>query len=99
MKLPESAQDLLAISEAIQRAAMQADWIEAARLSQERSPLLMSFICNRDNGTLNTVRRIQAIDESVLAMAATGKDRLYADYRDAIQAVTAAREYQRVAQF
>jgi len=99
MKSPELAQSLLATSEAIERAAMQADWVEAARLSQECSPLLMSLICDPDDETLDMVRRIQAINESVLTIAAAGKDRLYADYRDAIRAVTAANEYHRIAQY
>ncbi|RDK01836.1 flagellar protein FliT [Paraburkholderia lacunae] len=90
---------LLSLTHAIQDAAALADWPEAARLTEERSPLLVSLSADQDPAALEMIRLIQAIDASVLANAQTTQVELQAEYRAAITRANAAGQYQQVAQF
>ncbi|SEF11032.1 protein FliT [Burkholderia sp. WP9] len=95
----ELAESLLALSQAIEHAAQQADWPEAARLSERRSPLLMSLTGDVDDETLKLVRRVQKIDEAVLALATRGKSELEGGHFKAMNCAAATREYHRVARY
>ena len=97
MNSRELAESLLTLSRSIERAALEADWLEAARLVEERTPMLMLLTADADDETRDIARRIQAINESVLTMAAIGKDELQADYRRAMNRTNATQEYHRVA--
>ncbi|WP_246279010.1 flagellar protein FliT [Paraburkholderia ultramafica] len=97
MNSRELAASLLTLSLSIERAALEADWLEAARLGEERSPLLMLLTADADDETRDIARRIQAINESVLTMAAIGKDELQTEYRVAMSRTNATKEYHRIA--
>ncbi|MFM0338772.1 flagellar protein FliT [Paraburkholderia fungorum] len=91
------AEGLLALTTAIGHAAQQADWPEAARLTEQRAPLLISLTSDIDDETLKIVRNIQAIDAAVFAMAANNKEKLEASYNEAMRSASAMKEYHRVA--
>ncbi|WP_144111433.1 flagellar protein FliT [Paraburkholderia sp. BCC1886] len=93
------ADTLLALSEAIEHAARQSDWTEAARLTQQRSPLLMSLSADADEATRAVVQRVRQIDAAVLALAAEGKSELEAGYFKAMHRASVTSEYHRVARF
>lgn len=97
MNSRELAERLLTLSQAIERAALEADWLEAAQLGEERTPLLMLLTADADDETRDIARRIQAINESVLSMAATGNDELQTEYRMAMSRTNATKEYHRIA--
>ncbi|WNC89855.1 flagellar protein FliT [Paraburkholderia sp. FT54] len=93
----EQAEGLLNLTQAIGHAAQQSDWPEAARLTEQRAPLLMSLTGDVDGETLKIMRSIQAIDAAVMAMAANNKEKLDADYNRAMRSASAMKEYHRVA--
>lgn len=99
MTTHEQAQGLLTLTQAIGYAAQQADWPEAARLTELRDPLLMSLTSDVDGETLKIMRSIQTIDAAVVAMAANNKEMLEADYNQAMRSAGAMKEYHRVAMF
>ncbi|MGF6993986.1 flagellar protein FliT [Paraburkholderia sp. GAS32] len=90
---------LLSLTHAIEDAVALANWPEAARLTEERSPLLVSLSAEQDPAALEMIRMIQAIDAAVLANAQTTQIELQAEYRSAMARVDAAGQYQQVAQF
>jgi flagellar protein FliT len=93
----EQAEGIFALTQEIGHAAQLADWLEAARLTEERTPLLMSLTQDIDEGTLKIVRDVQAIDAAVLAIAANSKEQLEVEYNSAMRATRATKEYHRVA--
>lgn len=97
MESRELIERLLNLSEAIEHAAQLADWPEAARRTEERSPLLMSLTGDVEDEMRNIIRRIQALDESVLTLAATGKEELNTEYQEALRRAAATRQYLRTA--
>ncbi|WP_179404110.1 flagellar protein FliT [Burkholderia guangdongensis] len=86
-----------ALTQAIEHAAAMADWPCAARLVDERSPLVMALGAEQTPDALATIRRIQAIDAAVFAQAKTTQHALQIDFRAAIGRTDAARQYQRIA--
>ncbi|WP_341313910.1 flagellar protein FliT [Paraburkholderia sp. IMGN_8] len=97
MTQTELVERLLSMTHAIEQAASLADWPEAARLTEARSPLLMSLTANQEPAALDMIRRIQAIDEALLADAQTTQNELHIEFEVAIGRTRAAGEYQRVA--
>src|SRR5260370_20133910 len=97
MNQMELVERLLSITRAIEQAASLADWPEAARLTEARSPLLMSLSADQEPVALEMIRRIQAIDESLLSDAETTKNELHIELEAAIGRTKASREYQRIA--
>ena len=85
------------MTQAIGHAAALADWPEAARLTEERSPLLMSIVREQDAASLELVGQIQAMDAAIVANAGTTRDELQAEYRVALGRVNAASQYNQVA--
>ncbi|AXL52285.1 flagellar protein FliT [Paraburkholderia caffeinilytica] len=97
MNQTELVERLLSITREIEQAASLADWPEAARLTEARSPLLMSLSADQDPAALQMIRRIQAIDEALLADAKTTQDELHTEFEAAIGRTRAAGQYQRIA--
>jgi flagellar protein FliT len=97
MNQTELIERLLAMTREIEQAASLADWPEAARLTDARSPLLMSLSADQEPAALEMIRRIQAIDEALLADAATTQDELHIEFEAAMGRTKAAGEYQRIA--
>ena len=88
---------LLSMTREIEQAASLADWPEAARLTEARSPLLMSLSADQEPAALEMVRRIQEIDATLLAEAETTQSELHTEFEAAIGRTKAAGEYQRIA--
>ncbi len=97
MNQTELIERLLSITREIEQAASLADWPEAARLTDARSPLLMSLSADQEPAALEMIRRIQAIDEALIADAATTQDELHIEFEAAMGRTKAAGEYQRIA--
>jgi hypothetical protein len=93
----ELVQRVLSITREIEQAASLADWPEAARLTEARSPLLMSLTAEQDPAALEMIRQIQAIDAAMLADAETTQNELHIEFDAAIGRTKAAGEYQRMA--
>jgi flagellar protein FliT len=81
----------------IDTAAQLSDWQRAARLASERSPMLHAISATESPPSLALIRRIQALDAVRLAEARVAREELDAEYRAAVAAVGAARQYQQVA--
>jgi|ERR1700737_2182739 len=90
---------LLSLTQEIQHAAALADWPQAARLTDERSPLLDALTVDQTPAALDVIRKIQAIDAAVFADAQTTQGELQSEYRAAMERAKAAGHYQQVAQF
>jgi flagellar protein FliT len=80
----------------IETAAQLSDWQRAARLARERSPMLHAISATQAPQSLALIRRIQTLDAVRLAKARVTQEELAAEYRTAIAAVGAARQYQQV---
>jgi len=93
----ELVERVLSITRQIQQAAALADWPEAARLTELRSPLLMSLTADETPATLDKIRQVQAIDAALLADAALTQQELHEEFEAAIGRTRAAGEYQRMA--
>ncbi|MGF6442750.1 flagellar protein FliT [Paraburkholderia youngii] len=88
---------VLAITREIEQAVSLADWPQAARLTEARSPLLISLTADQEPAALDMIRQIQAADAVLLADAETTQTELRIEFEAAIGRATAAGEYQRVA--
>lgn len=97
MNQTELIERLLSMTREIEQAASLADWPEAARLTEARSPLLMSLSADQEPAALEMIRRIQAIDDALLADAETTQNELHIEFQAAMGRTRAAGEYQRVA--
>ncbi|MGF6480935.1 flagellar protein FliT [Paraburkholderia sp. JPY419] len=93
----ELVERVLSITRDIEQAASLADWPEAARLTEARSPLLMSLSADQKPAALDLIRQIQAIDAALLADAAITQAELHSEFEAAIGRAKAASEYQRMA--
>ncbi|MDR8397784.1 MULTISPECIES: flagellar protein FliT [Paraburkholderia] len=97
MTQAELVERVLSITRAIEQAASLADWPEAARLTETRSPLLMSLTAGQKPAALEMIRQIQAIDAALLADAEVTQNELHIEFEAAIGRTRAAGEYQRMA--
>jgi hypothetical protein len=88
---------LWTLTQAIERAASLADWPQAARLTEERSPLFASLSAVQATAAIETIRRIEAVDAAVLAEAHTTQRELDSEYQAAMSRVQATSQYQRAA--
>ena len=90
---------LLELTLAIQHAAAMADWQEAARLTEERTPLFMELTPEQDTVAMDVIRRIQAIDAAIADDAKTTQSELQTEYSAAMNKVRAASKYHQAAKF
>ena len=90
---------LLELTLAIQHAAAMADWQEAARLTEERTPLFMELTPEQDATAMAVINRIQAIDVAIAADAKTTQSELQVEYSSAMKKVQAAGKYHQAAKF
>ena len=81
---------LLELTLAIQHAAALADWQEAARLTEERTPLFMELTPEQDATAMEVIKRIQAIDAAIATDAKTTQSELQIEYSSAMKKVQAA---------
>jgi len=87
------------ITKAIEHAAAVGEWEDAARLANERSPLLMTLRAPLAAAALDTLREVHAIDLNVASAAQAAQTTLNTEYRAAMQATRNAGLYQKVAGF
>jgi len=90
---------LLELTLAIQHATTMADWQEAARLTEERTPLFMELTPEQDATAMEVINRIQAIDSAIAADAKTTQSELQVEYSSAMKKVQAASKYHQAAKF
>ena len=90
---------LLDLTLAIQHAAALADWQEAARLSEERTPFFMQLTPEQDAAAMAVINRIRAIDAAIAADAKTTQTELQIEYSAAMNKVQAASKYHQAAKF
>ncbi|CAG4899280.1 flagellar protein FliT [Paraburkholderia gardini] len=83
----------LDLSQAIEAAAVEGDWLRAAALVEERSPLLMSLSPTQTPEALDKIRTIQRIDVAITEQAKTGSDRIASQHSAAIGRIKAVRLY------
>ncbi|HTH62506.1 MAG TPA: flagellar protein FliT [Paraburkholderia sp.] len=85
------------ITKAIEHAAAVGEWEEAARLADERSPLILSLYSPLSPAALETLRQVYAIDEHVAEVAQNAHHTLNAEFRAAMQATRNVSVYQKIA--
>lgn len=90
---------LLELTLAIQHAAALADWQQAARLTEERTPLFMQLTPEQDDTAMEVINRIQAIDAAIAADAKTTQTELQSEYSSAMSKIQAASKYHQAAKF
>lgn len=87
------------LTQAIAEAGQIADWQRAARLAEERSPLVHSIQPQQNPTALALIRRIQAMDSTLLNEARTTQAELAEEFQAAVRRTSAAQQYNRVALF
>lgn len=90
---------ILALTLAIEHSAALADWPEAARLTDERSPLFAQLTREQDAVSMVSIDRVRAIDAAISADAATTQTELRAEYLAAMSKVQVAQKYHSAARF
>ncbi|WGY68563.1 flagellar protein FliT [Burkholderia cepacia] len=93
MEQHELIERLNALTDDIEHAASMADWIEAARVAEARSALVMALTANLSPEGLATIRRIQASNDRVFAGAHLAQRELTDEYHAAMGRVQAVSEY------
>jgi flagellar protein FliT len=81
----------------IGHSASLADWQEASRLADVRSPLLMSIRAQQTPASLELIRRIQSLDHALMQDAKVSRDGLETEYHVAMQRTRSASQYHRMA--
>ncbi|WP_025598208.1 flagellar protein FliT [Burkholderia sp. WSM2230] len=89
---------VLSLTDEIEHAAALADWPEAARLAEIRSPLIMSLSAQDVQASADAIRSIIARNAAIFADAQTTQIELEAEYTAAMRRVSAANQYQKAAQ-
>jgi flagellar protein FliT len=88
---------LLSLTIATEYAATLADWPEAARLTEERSPLFRMLTREQDADAMAKISRIQAIDAAIAAEAKAAQTGMQAEYNAAMGKIQATSKYQQAA--
>jgi flagellar protein FliT len=99
MSQKEIVQRVFELTQAIADASQLADWQRAARLAEERSPLVHAIQPEQDPAAMGLIRRIQAMDDTLLNEARTAETELSEEFRVAMRRTNAAQQYNRVAMF
>ncbi|KWI62251.1 hypothetical protein WT72_03640 [Burkholderia pseudomultivorans] len=87
------------LTQAIDAAGKREDWIEAARLVDKRSPLLMSLPAPQSDAARDILRAIHAVDQAIIATAQTAQTALQQAYHQAMSSAQNVSEYQRIARY
>lgn len=97
MEQAELIARLNVLTDAIEHAAAMADWAEAARLAEKRSPLVMALSPDQSPEGLATVRRMQASNDRIFGEARLAQQQLTDEFNAAIGRAQAAGQYQDMA--
>jgi flagellar protein FliT len=81
------------LTQAIESAAAQGDWLQAATHADERSPLLMSLQREQTPQALALIREIQRIDAAVAQRAQTGQEQLVTQHNESLKKIQATSLY------
>jgi flagellar protein FliT len=92
-------EQLLAMTLDIEHAAAMANWQEAARLTEVRSPLFAHLTKEQDAVSMQKIDRLRAIDAAVAANAKTTQVELQVEYNDAMRKAQGASKYLQGARF
>jgi flagellar protein FliT len=92
-------EQLLAMTLDIEHAAAMANWQEAARLTEVRSPLFAHLTKEQDAVSMQKINRIRAIDAVVAADAKTTQLELQGEYNDMMRKAQGASKYLQGARF
>lgn len=92
-------EQLLAMTLDIEHAATMANWQEAARVTEERSPLFAHLTKEQDAVSMQKINRIRAIDAAVAANAKTTQVELQVEYNDMMRKAQSASKYLQGARF
>jgi flagellar protein FliT len=88
---------LLALTVATEYAATLADWPEAARLTEARSPLFRLLTREQDADAMAKISRIQAIDAAIAVEAKAARTEMQVEYTAAIGKIQATSKYHQAA--
>jgi flagellar protein FliT len=88
---------LLELTVATEYAATLADWPEAARLTEERSPLFRLLTREQDAAAMAKIDRIQAIDAAIAAEAKAARAEIQSEYNTAMGKIQATSKYHQAA--
>jgi flagellar protein FliT len=99
MSQKELVERVFELTQAIADASQIADWQRAARLAEERSPLVHSLEAEQDPAAMALIRRIQTMDDTLLNEARTTQTELSDEFNAAMRRTNAAQQYNRVAMF
>ncbi|MDR5736920.1 MULTISPECIES: flagellar protein FliT [unclassified Caballeronia] len=97
MSQHELLTNAVTLTRAMAAAAAAGDWIEAARVAELRSPVIMQLQNDRDSATLQAARDIQALDASLMQTAEAARMSLGEGFREATARIDAASRYQQAA--
>jgi hypothetical protein len=93
MEQTELITQLNVLTDAIEHAAAMADWAEAARLAEVRSPLVMSLSPDQTPEGLAAVRRMQASNTRIFSEARLAQQQLSDEFNEAIGRTQAVGQY------
>jgi flagellar protein FliT len=88
---------LLELTVATKYAATLADWPEAARLTEERSPLFRMLTREQDAESMAKISKIRAIDAAIAAEAQSARSELQSEYNAAMGKIRATNQYHKAA--
>lgn len=87
------------LTKAIKAAGATCDWLEAARLVAERSPLLLSLSAAQSEAEQDILHAIYDADQAIMRDAQAAQTELQHAYQGAMNAARNTEQYQRIAQF
>jgi flagellar protein FliT len=90
---------ILAMTLAIEHAVALADWTEAARLTEQRSPLFVRLTREQDGLSMEKISRIRAIDAKNSVDATVARTELQTEYSASMHKAQAASKYHQAARF
>ncbi|WP_144143726.1 flagellar protein FliT [Paraburkholderia sp. BCC1884] len=97
MEQATQVEQILALTREIEHAAALADWPEAARLVEVRSPMIMSLDAQQVQGSLDAIRSVVARDAVIFADAQSTQAELQSEFNSAIRRVNAVGQYHKTA--
>jgi flagellar protein FliT len=99
MDQTQLVEQVFELTQAIAEAGQIADWQRAARLAEQRSPLVHSIERQQAPAALALIRRIQIMDGVLMNEARTTQAEAGEEFQAALRRTKAAQQYNRVALF
>lgn len=88
---------IVALTGEIEHATAIGDWIEAARLAEIRSPLLMSLSGQQTPAALDAIRSVMTRDSAIVADAQHSQSELQSEFNEAMRRSKAVGLYHQTA--